>query len=64
MAEGIGDLHETASSLFLVMLANGKIPETVCGGAYDGLSYFPIELSGFRYWVMEGGLVTPLERNC
>jgi hypothetical protein len=32
----------TARTYFLAKIANGKVPEVVVGGPFDGLRYFPV----------------------
>jgi hypothetical protein len=58
-APGAGDLHDTAASYYLVMIANGKQPNVVVGGDLDGLRYFVTEIDGREYWVTDRGLFDP-----
>jgi hypothetical protein len=53
------DIHDTARSYFLAKIVNGRIPEMVEGGPYDGLAYFPEVIDGVLYWVAEFGLIAP-----
>lgn len=53
-------MDSTARDYYLVMLTNGRIPQRVSGGKFDGLAYFEIELDGVTYWITEQGIFYPL----
>ncbi len=59
--ESLGDIDETARSLFLVKVVNGAVPETVEGGPLDGLRYFVVEFDGRQCWLTDEGLFPPQE---
>lgn len=52
-------VNETASRYYQAMLKNGRVPERVSGGPFDGLLHFKIDLDGKTYWITQSGMLDP-----